>query len=132
LELLDRVEGRIASEERDVRVQSSAGKQHQRETGSRLLIADANGSFFVERARSTCARLLSKYAWHRGHRRRRGPGFQYVASGRIIHIRVLPQMNRVYQRFLHVRGDVPAGIGVRRLWMNHRQLEKFLEWVEVS
>src|ERR1700693_3643620 len=92
LELLDGVEGRVAGEEGYGRVQSPAGKQHQWESGPGLLIADANGAFFVERASSCFDRLLSKYAWHRGHRRCRGPGFQYVASCRIIHIRVLPEM----------------------------------------
>src|SRR5206468_2068088 len=82
-------------EERDCRVQSPAGKQHQRETGPGLLIADANRAFFVELATSSFARLLSKYAWHRGHRRCRGAGFQYVASCRIIHIRVLSEMTGV-------------------------------------
>jgi hypothetical protein len=56
-----------------------------------LLIADANGASFVELASSSFARLLGKYAWHRGHRRCRGPVFQYVASCRIIHIGVLPK-----------------------------------------
>src|ERR1700693_6470483 len=92
LELLNGVEGRVAGEEGYGGVQSPAGKQHQRETGPGLLIADANGAFFVERASSCFDRLLSKYAWHRGHRRCRGPGFQYVAPCRIIHIRVLPEM----------------------------------------
>src|SRR5439155_18449956 len=60
LELLDRIEGRIAAEERDGRVQSPTGKKHQRETRSGLSITDANGASFVERARSFRARLLRK------------------------------------------------------------------------
>ena len=80
------LKGELPREERDGRVQSPAGKQHQRETGPGLLIVDANGAFFVELAGSSFARLLSKYAWHRGHRRCRGAGFQYVASCRIIHV----------------------------------------------
>src|ERR1700693_1814084 len=48
LELLDRVEGRItAGEARDRRVQSAAGDEQQRETGTGLLEVDANGAFFV-------------------------------------------------------------------------------------
>ncbi len=38
----------------------AAGQQHQRETGTGLLIADANGALFVELASSSFARLLSK------------------------------------------------------------------------
>src|SRR5271170_6457352 len=61
-ELLNRVEGRIAAEEGYGRVQSAAGKKHQRETGPGLLIVDANGAFFVELASSSIARLPSKGA----------------------------------------------------------------------
>src|SRR5438270_286433 len=91
LELLDRVERRVAGEERDRCVQSAAGKQHQREPGPGLLIADANGASLVELACPSCGGLASEYAWRRGHRRCRGAGFQNVASCRIIHIRVLPE-----------------------------------------
>ena len=46
-ELLHGVEGRIfAGDPRDVRVQSAAGNQQQREAGTGLLIMDANGAFF--------------------------------------------------------------------------------------
>jgi hypothetical protein len=48
--LLNGVEGRVAGEEGYGRVQSPAGKKHQRETGPGLLIVDANGAFFVELA----------------------------------------------------------------------------------
>src|SRR5436309_11681158 len=57
LELLNGVEGRVAGEEGYGRVQSPAGKQHQREAGPGLLIVDANGAFFVELASSSFARL---------------------------------------------------------------------------
>src|SRR6202047_2799103 len=62
LELLNGVEGRVAGEEGDGGVQSPAGKQHQRDTGSGLLIVDTNGAFFVELPISRFARLLSKCA----------------------------------------------------------------------
>src|SRR3981189_3216751 len=69
LELLNGVERRVAGEEGYGGVQSPAGKQHQRETGPGLLIPDANGAFFVDLARSSFARRLCKYAWHRGYSR---------------------------------------------------------------
>src|SRR6266550_4071187 len=111
LELLNGVERRVAGEEGYGGVQSPAGKQHQREAGPSLLIPDANGAFFVELATSSFARLLSKYAWHRGHRRCRGPGFQYVASCRIIHIRVLPEMTGLSLPDIHTdtaTGQAPS------------------------
>ena len=80
-ELLDRVEGRIAGEEADGRVQSAARKQQQREAGTGLLVVDANRASFVELARF--ARLLSKQVLHGGRRRGRNPRGQYAASGRI-------------------------------------------------
>src|ERR1700720_2141265 len=81
LELLNGVEGRVAGEEGDGGVQSSAGKQHQRETGPGLLIPDTNGAFFVELAGSSFARQLSKGAWQGGRCRCRGARCQYDAPG---------------------------------------------------
>src|SRR6266581_2017662 len=81
LELFDRVKGRVAGEEGYGRIQSPAGKQHQRETGPGLLIVDANGAFFVELASSSFARLLSKCARQGGRCRGRGARCQYGASG---------------------------------------------------
>src|SRR5579864_6101809 len=72
LELRNGVEGRVASEERYCGVQSPAGKQHQRKAGPGLLIVDTNGAFFVERASSSIARLLSKCARQGGRCRGRG------------------------------------------------------------
>src|SRR5580693_5813720 len=82
LELLNGVEGRVAGEKGYSRVQSSAGKQQQRETGPGLLIVDANGAFFVELASSSFARLLRKYSRHGGSGRCRGARCQYRVSGR--------------------------------------------------
>src|SRR4029077_6032297 len=59
LELLDRVERRVASEEANGRVQSAARKQQQREAGTGLLIVDANRASLVKLV--PFARLLSKY-----------------------------------------------------------------------
>src|ERR1700681_944735 len=70
--LLNGVEGRVAGEEGYGRVQSPAGKQHQRETGPGLLIVDANGAFIIELAGSSFARLLSKCARQGGRCRGRG------------------------------------------------------------
>src|SRR5258705_13879613 len=64
LELLDRVERRVAGEEANRRVQSAARKQQQREAGAGLLVVDANRAFFVELAPVAC--LLSKQAGHGG------------------------------------------------------------------
>jgi hypothetical protein len=47
LELLDRVEG-ARNQAGHPRVQSPAGDQQQRKTGTRLVIGDANAAFFVE------------------------------------------------------------------------------------
>src|SRR5207244_7098452 len=82
LELLNGVEGRVAGEEGYGRVQSPAGKQHQREAGPGLLIVDANGAFFVELASSSFAGLLSNCGRHGGRCASRGAGCQYRASGR--------------------------------------------------
>src|SRR5579864_179647 len=81
LELLNGVEGRVASEEGYGGVQSPAGKQHQREAGPGLLIVDTNGAFFVELASSCFALLLSKCARQGGRCRCRGARCQYGASG---------------------------------------------------
>src|ERR1700676_351727 len=62
LELLNGVEGRVATKEGYGGVHSPAGKQHQRETGPGLLIVDSNGNFFVELASSSCACLLGECA----------------------------------------------------------------------
>jgi hypothetical protein len=64
LELLNRVERRVTSEEANGRVQSAARKQQQREAGTGLLIVDADRASFVELA--PLASLLSKYARHGG------------------------------------------------------------------
>src|SRR5579864_9091609 len=80
LELLNRVEGRVAREEGYGGIQSPAGKQHQRETGPGLLIVDTNGAFFVELA-GYSARLLSKSARQGGRCRSRGACCQHIASG---------------------------------------------------
>src|SRR5580693_3684493 len=58
LELLNGVEGRVAGEEGYGRIQSPAGKQHQRETGPGFLVVDANGAVFIEFAGSCFLRLL--------------------------------------------------------------------------
>src|ERR1700674_1566282 len=81
LELLNGVEGRVAGEEGYGGVQSSTGKQHQRETGPGLLIIDTNGAVFVELASSSFALLLSKCARQGGCCRCRGARCQYGASG---------------------------------------------------
>src|SRR5215467_1382524 len=81
LELLDRVEG-AGGQAGHPRVQSTAGDEQQRKAGTGLLIADANGAFFVEaRASSSFPLVLSKPALRGGHRR--GARRQYVASCRI-------------------------------------------------
>src|SRR6185503_15035422 len=108
LELFNRVERRVAREERDGRVQSPAGKQHQRKTGPGLLVADANGASFVEPAGPAASRLLSKCAWHRGHRRRRG--LQYVAPCRIIHVGVLRKMTVSPRRRLQRAQKIAIGL----------------------
>src|SRR4051812_11772014 len=59
LELLDRVERRVAGEEADRGVQSAAWKQQQREAGTGLLVVDANRARFVKFA---LPRLLGKHA----------------------------------------------------------------------
>src|SRR2546423_9204757 len=82
LEFLNGVKGRVASEEGYGRVQSSAGKQHQWEPGAGLIIVDAHGSFSVELAGCSLARLLSKYARHSGRCRCRSARCQYAASSR--------------------------------------------------
>src|SRR5205823_411055 len=101
LELRNGVEGRVAAEEGYGRVQSAAGKQHQRETRPGLLIVDAHGAFFVDTPASPfLLGLLTEHARHRGYRRCRGAGCQYVASCRIIHTRVLREMTHsVYLRW---------------------------------
>src|SRR5580700_333783 len=81
LELLNGIEGRVAGEEGYCGVQSPTGKQHQRETGSGLLIVDTNGAFFVELASSSITRLLSKSARQGGGGRCRRTRCQYGASG---------------------------------------------------
>jgi hypothetical protein len=62
--------------------QSTAPCPGQRETGSVLLIVDANGTFFVERASSSLSCLLSKYARDSGGCRCRSARCQNGASGR--------------------------------------------------
>src|SRR5215813_8747411 len=47
LELLDGVERRVAGEEANGRVQSTAREQQQREAGTSLLIVNANWAFFI-------------------------------------------------------------------------------------
>jgi hypothetical protein len=47
LEFFDRVERRAPVEERNLRVQASAGDEQQRETGTSLFVIDARFAFFV-------------------------------------------------------------------------------------
>src|SRR5215468_5129074 len=79
LELLDRIKG-PACQGGNRRVQSPAGDEQQREAGTGLLKADANRASFVEAGRRS---LLRKHVRRRGHRGRRGAGFEYGASDRI-------------------------------------------------
>src|SRR4029450_2525749 len=86
LELLDRIERPAAFQAGDRRVQSPAGDEQQREAGTGLLIADANGTFFIERhGISSLPGLLTKHSPRCGHYRCRGARFQYFASDRIHH-----------------------------------------------
>src|SRR5262249_21965280 len=71
----------------DGRIQSAAGNDQQREAGTGLLVADANGSFFVNARRP---RLLGEYGRRRRHRRRGDARRQYVAPDLIDHRTVLP------------------------------------------
>src|SRR3984893_15024313 len=97
LELLDRVKGTAAGQAGDRRVQSPAGDEQQREAGTGLLIADANGAFFVEGHGSSSLRSLpTKYPRRRGHRRCRRPRFQYLASDRIHNRRSLISVVAIY------------------------------------
>src|SRR5262245_39660731 len=57
-ELLDRVEGRVAREKADGRIQSAARKQQQRKAGASLLVVDADRTLFEKLA--PVRRLLSK------------------------------------------------------------------------
>jgi hypothetical protein len=58
------LKGELPGEEADGRVQSAAGDHQERETGTRLLILDANPASFVKLA--AFAGLLSKCARHSG------------------------------------------------------------------
>src|SRR5215471_9501213 len=72
LELFNRVERRVAGEERNRRVQAAAWKQQERNARPGLLEVNANGALFVELPGSPVARLLSQHAWDGGRRRGRG------------------------------------------------------------
>src|SRR6185295_7952205 len=73
---------------RDGGVEAAAGDQHQRKPGTKLLVMDANRTFFVDRARSTRRALLTEHAGRScRHDGCRGAGFQNLASGGI-HVRL--------------------------------------------
>src|SRR6202035_5486281 len=88
LELLDRVEGRVAGEEGESRVQSPAGDEQQREAGTGLLEVNANRTSFEDRGGSpSLPGLLSEHARRCGHCRRGGSRREDIASDRIHHRR---------------------------------------------
>src|SRR5438477_215444 len=81
-ELLHRIEGRVAGQVGDGRVQSPTSNHQQWEAATRLFKVNANGAFFVEaHGSSSLADLLSKQACRRASRRRCSyTRRQYLAS----------------------------------------------------
>src|SRR5262249_62200851 len=81
LERVDRLDWRVACKEADGRVQTTAGEQQQRKSGTGLFVIDANRASFVELARRSG--LLGEQARHGGGCRCCNTRAQNRASGRI-------------------------------------------------